>query len=997
MNYDQFVREERPHYEMFARTVAEILQAAVDAKPRDFRLQQIKFRAKGSISLKRKLNERGLIDSDAIETDLKDLAGCRLVFYTNTDVDRFLSSRLIFENFAVDFDGSKIHHAVGRDRPADDLYFAIHYLVFLKEDRLSLAEYAKFRRMRCEVQIQTILNHAWAETSHDILYHPPSIEGFGTRQFEEIKKRLGKIMNQYLLPAGYEFQKVQHDYERLLAGKELFDRGTIEALDAAKDNNERYERLRRIRNDLLPFYDDVPAVAPDLIRVASKAIKEARKVATVPIVTPFGSYHGHDGQVVANEALKLIDDVRFVDIAQTFRTLCDLYARSPSDDERRRILQSVEALARNDVNVWRQVGFGVQKAIYDEMSALPDANREVLRPLIVTVCRLFLDTELQGTTWHFDSVSLERGAVPASTAYGEFRGKVIDILFDLYRRASTVEQKLDIIHTFNTAMRFPMDSGQSGLIELVLDGTKRIVEFCTEHIETELFELLEHLEHEFLWLYRHSKGLISPEGQSVQSQKAQAAVAAIEVFRERANSDFRFVRFKTLVGYDSVFPPDWDGDSLDIEGQQAYRAARVTEYAESVSSESADEWYGVIEMCASVKSNDGATFLSFSEFLKQLSKRNPTIVVDYLKRNEELLGNFLPPILDGFAESAEPAVGLALIDGWIKERKHLPAVARYLRFATSTPSELVAEVAEQAIAANDALAAIEVLAAILARQLNALVDSTFLPIMRLLTDMNDARWVNAVWFMPSLRPFFVQLSEKQCQVVLDSMVLRQRIMHHDERVLKAIATAHPSIVWRFFKARLDRKAAGDAGEGYEPIPFDLPDLRKPLAQHAALAVEIVRSWYSPGDNLFTYSGGRLLQGIFPRFTPEYEAALVNLAQSGAAGDIDFVLSVLRSYRGGSFLHTICKELIAVLPEGDKRIGLVEVILQSTGVVSGTFGFVEAYQRKKNEMDGWLSDSRLAVRDFAEKYRRSLDRSIAAEQRRSETDFELRRREWPEEE
>ncbi len=77
-------------------------------------------------------------------------------------------------------------------------------------------------------------------------------------------------MNQHLLPAGYEFQKVQHDYERLLEGKELFDRGTLEALDTAKDNNERHEQLERVRKDLLPFYDDVPAIAPEVIRCRSR-------------------------------------------------------------------------------------------------------------------------------------------------------------------------------------------------------------------------------------------------------------------------------------------------------------------------------------------------------------------------------------------------------------------------------------------------------------------------------------------------------------------------------------------------------------------------------------------------------------------------------------------------------------------------------------------------------------------------------------------------------
>ncbi|HXF88119.1 MAG TPA: RelA/SpoT domain-containing protein [Xanthobacteraceae bacterium] len=175
MNYDEYIRERHVLYESFAGTVAAILRAAIDASEQDFRVQQISFRAKSSTSLRRKLTERGLLDSSVIETELKDLAGCRIVFYTNTDIDRFLNARLIFENFKVDFDGSKIHHTVGADRPAEDLYFAIHYLVSLTDERLALPEYRKFRGLRCEIQLQTILNHACAETTHEILYQRPDI------------------------------------------------------------------------------------------------------------------------------------------------------------------------------------------------------------------------------------------------------------------------------------------------------------------------------------------------------------------------------------------------------------------------------------------------------------------------------------------------------------------------------------------------------------------------------------------------------------------------------------------------------------------------------------------------------------------------------------------------------------------------------------------------------------------------------------------------------
>ena len=74
--------------------------------------------------------------------------------------------------------------------------------------RSALAEYAKFKGLRCEIQIQTILIHAWAETSHDITYKRFVGKGFGQRAMASIEARLNKIMDEYLLPAGHEFRKV---------------------------------------------------------------------------------------------------------------------------------------------------------------------------------------------------------------------------------------------------------------------------------------------------------------------------------------------------------------------------------------------------------------------------------------------------------------------------------------------------------------------------------------------------------------------------------------------------------------------------------------------------------------------------------------------------------------------------------------------------------------------------------------------------------------------
>ena len=70
-----------------------------------------------------------------------------------------------------------------------------------------------------------------------------------------------------------------------------------------------------------------------------------------------------------------------------------------------------------------------------------------------------------------------------------------------------------------------------------------------------------------------------------------------------------------------------------------------------------------------------------------------------------------------------------------------------------------------------------------------------------------------------MRPFLDGLSETQSQVILANMVLRNRIEHHDEWVLREIAKKYPAIVWHFFKNRMDQKGADEADDRYEPVPY----------------------------------------------------------------------------------------------------------------------------------------------------------------------------------
>ena len=322
MKFNDYETEHIALYREFCHTVRDILEKAIAAAglPRP---QSMQCREKDPKKLKARLEQHGELESDSIEILRRDLAGVRIIFYTNTDVNRFNGSRLIFNNFEVEEDGIKIHHPTKENDERQ--YRGINYTIRLKDDRTNLPEYTKFKGVRCEVQVPTILHHAWSETSHDILYKTEAREGFGGRAMEAIESRFNRIMNKYLLPAGYEFQRVQHDYERLQQGKELFDRDLLARLEVAGDNNERHEILTSLKEDVLPNYDDINAIYGDVLPVIVAAAEKARETPVKPIITPFGEIEGKTAADVTVLVVETIGAFRYADIIGSFDALRELY------------------------------------------------------------------------------------------------------------------------------------------------------------------------------------------------------------------------------------------------------------------------------------------------------------------------------------------------------------------------------------------------------------------------------------------------------------------------------------------------------------------------------------------------------------------------------------------------------------------------------------------------------------------------------------------------
>ena len=97
------------------------------------------------------------------KSQLTDLSGIRVVTFLEAQVSSI--SKLIRDLFEVDEKNSLDRTAVlGLDKLG---YRSTHFVCTLGNRRSTLPEYATLGDMKFEIQVRTVLQHAWAELAHD--------------------------------------------------------------------------------------------------------------------------------------------------------------------------------------------------------------------------------------------------------------------------------------------------------------------------------------------------------------------------------------------------------------------------------------------------------------------------------------------------------------------------------------------------------------------------------------------------------------------------------------------------------------------------------------------------------------------------------------------------------------------------------------------------------------------------------------------------------------
>lgn len=218
IDLNTWIDDSLPKFELLGKHIAFIIETL---------LQQNKIEYL-SVSYRTKKKE-GIVEKIARKNyrkpmeELTDISGVRIILYLESDISKV--SEIIKSTFNIDEKNSMSNE----NRLSSDKigYRSVHYVCDIGENRIGLKEYEYISGLNCEIQVRTMLQHAWAELTHDRNYK------IGTNLPLQIQRKIN-LFSGMLEIADEGFSEIVNSIEEY---KELIKDNGLEQLSVQEINS----------------------------------------------------------------------------------------------------------------------------------------------------------------------------------------------------------------------------------------------------------------------------------------------------------------------------------------------------------------------------------------------------------------------------------------------------------------------------------------------------------------------------------------------------------------------------------------------------------------------------------------------------------------------------------------------------------------------------------------------------------------------------------------
>jgi len=949
----------RPGYASYCQALKPILETLLGNQGLSY--QVVTERAKDVLSFETKVRS----GTPKVKTfdEMKDLAGCRIIFYLESDANKFVET--IRHEFDVVHEENKV---------SASSYNAYHMTVKLKSPRLDLPEYKQFKDLKCEIQLTTVLFHSWSELNHDLVYKDKdSLSEFDPAGFEALKDELETIMRDHIKVATRKFEVVSQKAQRLREGKMVFDTEFLSRIPSFESNNEIYENLRLLDQYVGEFADDKTPEDIDIINLLQATIAKAKTNKPKPLKSIFGTVPGKTYVDVAIKCIEILDRKIFTynHYERVFNTLLDLHkVKQPAI--KKKVEEVMQHLSRYDYHVLKQVGYYFQKELVKLIEKFSAAQIKRNFSPIMKAMEGVLSVELSGESFDpkTQALTIIQGGLTPTDDLKEIRSNAIALLKKIYQQTKDTEDRKKIIYVLSRTTVLPGAGNYTDeLTQIVIQDAQKILQFYADEVASTAEDaILMEMEEDCAWLFKR-----------FGADKIPQLDGILDVLSK--NESYQV--YRTLCGYSGRLATDrtWAEEAAQID-------KNIDAYITQINDNAKELWFSRIIAITKEYEPGGRALIHFNNFLGKMAAAKPKFALELIDRHRDDLSQVMRPLLMGLLDSNMKSEAKQLIERLTKDGKHLNACALSL-WNEHTDIVLLQKILAAAIKTNDIQAAIGVIQALVNsydKVDKPKAKALIVEAIGFLKQHKVNYWMSYVWHMKTLQGLLADFSSEEIGMMLENLVADPRLNHEAEDILAAIAQQYPVIVIDFLKARVGVQTKRRRLE-YDAIPYHVDSLGEALRSDPEVVFNEVSKWYDEKNPLYHWEANRFLASIFPSLDDPLKDKLSTVIDEGDEDKVKkIVVDLLRNYDGNPLQLDLCKEI--VIKFGKPLHSNVMLTLTQTGVVSGEYGLRDAYKKKKQDVAVWENDENPNIKAFYKEYTKYLDQRIETEQKRADDDIEF---------
>lgn len=697
---------------------------------------------------------------------------------------------------------------------------------------------------------------------------------------------------------------------------------------------------------------------------------------------------------IQEKYIELIGKIVYTEPKKCFNSLCSIVLNN-NGKIKTKALKILSDLSGYDYYIFQHLErfrskgvsiFQFQFIVLEEIKKWSFEEQQENKEIIFTVIQELLSPSFEGTRMtESDKFTITRGAIPACEAIVEIRKKCLEILRQIFSETKDITNKKKILEIIQIATNTPDYPSEK---EIERESLRKMIQTDIENILIWYEEIIPNLE---LSLVKYLDEQIFYYSQRFP----ELDISTIEKIIAK-NKDYEF--YNTLVGWDKIRRRE-----LGWREAEALRNKEIEKYLNSIKKPLDKEWEDkIISIANEQNETNQFEFRVFENFLFDIGKTKSNFAKELLKQDKQLK-NFIIPLLAGLWQNEEHQNDVWIkLEEYLQEKNSLEKCVRFLAYQKELQIPFI-EKLFQALNKEKNLFLLGQMAGYLLNHKDKKLKLIFLQIIKAFSQNENSDWVRHFFLRDdeeNLLKFFI--SKKDFQILLDNLVFAPSIQHNEEDVLYMIAEKFPLEVVEFFRKRIERRMTDSndifSGKYYDAIPMHFYKLGGLLQKSTKNILPIFVEWLNkknPKNYLYPWEIRQLLSAIFRGYTEELEKFFIEYALVSEE-QAKQVITILKEFGTSNAVHKTCEEIIKKykIKKDSEMYSDMLIALSATGVVSGEYGFVEAYKRKKQEIkESFGKNKSPQIKTFLKNYSEYLDKNIEYEKKQADENIALRQREF----